>query len=89
MKRKYKIVIGFIVVEFLCVSLLKSRNVHIEGWLMNALGTLIFFSPIEYLLFSISKDTAFSKNKRIIAKVFFYYIIICYIIAGVVTFFTK
>lgn len=84
MSKKYKILICLIVVEFFCVSILKNRNISFDNLVINATGTIIFFLPILWLLFLVSKDTHFSKSKRIIAKCFFYFIIVSYIFGGVV-----
>ena len=86
MKLKYKILICFIIFEFLIVSSLKKQNISFDSWMINAIGTIIFLLPILFLLFAVSKDTSFSKKKRLIAKFFIGFIICSYVLGGIVTF---
>ena len=86
MKLKYKILICFIIFEFLIVSSFKKQNISFDSWMINAIGTIIFLLPILFLLFDVSKDTSFSKKKRVIAKFFIGFIICSYVLGGIVTF---
>ena len=89
MKIKYKILICFIIFEFLIISSLRKQNITFDSWIINALGTIIFLLPILLLLFAVSKDTVFSQKKRVIAKFFVCFIIGCYVLGAIVTILTQ
>ena len=85
MKRKYAILLSIVGIEFLVVSILNKSNVKVESWIGNAIGTFIFFLPVQILLFSLSKDKELSTKKQVCCKCAFWFIIVCYFLGGIAT----
>ena len=72
-------------IELLIVSVLQKNNMKIQSWLGNIMGAFVFLLPIQILLFLLSKDDKFSKGKKNIFKILFWYVNICYIAGTVAT----
>jgi hypothetical protein len=85
MKRQYKYVLFVIIGEILILSILKEYNVEIQSWIGHAIGTFVVLLPIQILLFLASEDDRLSKGSRKCFRILFWYIIICYILGGIVT----
>lgn len=85
MKKQYKFLMITIGIELLIVSVLQKNNMKIQSWLGNIMGAFVFLLPIQILLFLLSKDDKFSKGKKNIFKILFWYVNICYIAGTVAT----
>jgi len=79
MKRRYKLLIAVSIVQYVVISALSDMNVKVESLLGSAIGTLMFILPIQILLFMLSKDEKYS-DKKMLFKVVFWYINICYVV---------
>lgn len=83
MKKKYKILIGVIGIEWLCVLILSEMEIQIDSLIGGMLGLMVFFVPVLLLLYLLTKDDNISPKNRILSKVFFVFIIVsCF--AGIV-----
>ena len=80
MKKIYKILIYITLFEYIILSSLKKLNITFNSPIISEIGPILAFSPILFLLYLLSKDDNISKNKQIIAKCFFWFIICCYIL---------
>ncbi len=89
MKKQYSILLFIILAEFTIVSVLEKMNIQAHSWLENATGLFLFLLPIQVLLFLLSKDNKFSKNKRICFKMFFWFLIVCYLLGAIATIIHK
>ncbi len=58
-------------------------DIHIQSWLGNTIGTLLFLMPLLVLLYLLKKDEDISKEYRIIAKIIFWFMIICLLGGGI------
>ncbi len=85
MKRKYSILLSIVGIEFLVVSILDKANVKIESWIGNAIGTFIFFLPIQIFLYLLGKDKSLSAKLQVCCKCVFWFILICYFLGGITT----
>ena len=85
MRKKYTVLLSLFSIEIFIVSILKHRDIKIESWIGNAIGTFIFLLPIQILLFMMGCDEKFSKKKRTCFRVAFWFITICYLLGGVAT----
>lgn len=83
MKKKYTLFLSIFIIELFIVSILNEINVRIQSWIGNAIGTFIFLLPIQILLFMLSRDEKFSEKKRILFKIIFWFINICYLSGGI------
>ncbi len=86
MKKHYKILSIIVLIEFIIIFIMRQNNVKIESFIGSALGVLVFFLPIQIMLFLLSRDTDASNGKRVFAKIMFWFINLCYIctvIAGI------
>ena len=86
MKKSYRILLYIFISEFFIAFLLGKNNLAVESWLGKTIGAFILLLPVEILLFLISKDEAISNKKRMFSKIAFWYVLICYILAGIATF---
>lgn len=83
MKIQYKIILTVIILELFCFTYLNEMGIRFESWIGNALGALLLLAPIFALLYLIKRDEDVSKKFRIIAKILFWYLIVCYIAGGI------
>lgn len=83
MKKVYKRIGVLLVLEYFCLSLMNKLDIHIQSWVGNAVGALLFLMPILLLLYFLKKDEDVSRIYRVIAKIFFWFLIFCYIAGGI------
>lgn len=83
MKKKYKIIVILLSLEYFCLSFMNEIDIHIKSWIGNALGALFFLVPLLLLLYLLKKDEDISMKFRILAKFLFWFFIICYIAGGI------
>ena len=83
MKRKYKNLINIIVCEWIIVFILSELNIRVNSWTGNAVGILIFLFPLLMLLYLVKNDNEISAKNRMIVKIVFYFIIVCYMLGGI------
>lgn len=81
MKLKYKISLFLFFIEIIVLNLMNSNGIKFETAFGSILGVILFFSPLQYLLFSLSKDELYSKRKRKYFKIFFWFFNYCIISA--------
>lgn len=81
MKRRYKKLLFAILVEFILGFILRENKIKIQSFIGSAIGVFVFFLPIEILLFLLSNDKYISNTKRVIAKIVFWFICLCYLCA--------
>ena len=86
MKLKYKISLLLCFIEVIVLNSLNSNGIKIESTFGSLLVIILFFSPIQYLLFSLSKDKVYSTRQRKYFKMFFWFFNYCIIssIIGVI-----
>lgn len=86
MKLKYKISLFLFLVEVIILNAMNSHGVKIQSAIGSILVVILFFLPIQYLLFSLSKDELYSSRKQKYFKVFFWFLNYCIIssIIGIV-----
>lgn len=77
MKKKYKILIGILGIEYLCILFLSELNVRLNSKVGNILGCILFCLPVLTLLKLISKDDDISIKYRVLSKIFFVFIVVC------------
>lgn len=85
MNKTYSILLSIFFVEVFILSSLKEINIKAQSWIGNAIGTLVFLLPIQSMLYLLSKDETRSRNIRVCSKLGFWFIIICYVLGGIVT----
>lgn len=83
MKKVYKVILVLFLLEYLCLSLMNKLDIHIHSWIGNAIGALLFLSPLLILLYLLKKDEDISKKYRIIAKFFFWFLVFCFFAGGI------
>lgn len=83
MKTKYKIIIFVFAIEYFCILIMDKMNIHVRGWIKNAIGALVFLVPLFLLLYFLGKDKDIKKKYRIISKILFYFLIVCYLVGGI------
>ena len=86
MKLKYKISLFVCLVEVIILNSMGSNGIKIESTFGSLLAIILFFLPLQYLFFSLSKDEVYSTRKRKYFKVFFWFFNYCIIssIIGVI-----
>lgn len=86
MKLKYKISLFLWFIEVIVLNSLNSNGITIESAFGSVLVIILFFLPIQYLFYSLSKDEGYSKRKRKYFKIFFGFFNYCIIssIIGVI-----
>lgn len=82
-KKRYIVLISVINIQILVVSFLSQNNVIAQTWVGNAIGTVIFFLPIQILLFTLSKDNDLSIWVKSCCKIGFWFVIICFLLGGI------
>ena len=84
-KKFRKILLIIIIVEWaitFLVAQLNQRtqlNLQAQTWIGNALGLLVLLLPIWLLLLTIILDTDINPTKRLIAKIAFAFLVVCFI----------
>lgn len=86
MKLKYKISLLLFFIEVIVFNAMNSNGIKIESTLGSLIGIILFFLPLQYLLYSLSKDELYSRRKRKYFKIFFWFFNYCIIssIIGVI-----
>ena len=79
MKKKYKILLIIIAIETYFLVLMNINEIEIKTFLGQFVGSIVYFLPIEVLIFLTSKDKNISKIKRIMCKFLFWHIIVCFV----------
>ena len=77
MKFKYKVSLILFFIEVLVLNTIKSYGIKIESIVGSVLVTIIFFLPLQYLFFSLSKDENCSTKKRKHFKIIFWFLNYC------------
>ncbi len=85
MKPKYKRLIYLLVAEYFIFGILSKFGMRVESWAGKAIGALICILPAQILLFMMSRDEDFSRNKRMCFKAAFWFLIVCYCLGGAAT----
>lgn len=88
-KKIYMILLSVFGIEIFIISMLNERNVKFESWIANAVGTLMVLLPIQILLFLLERDEHITPKRRLVLKIVFWFITICYILGGVATLMTR
>lgn len=83
MKNRYKIILILLILEYFCLSLMNKFNIKIQSWLGNAVGALLFLSPLLILLYILKKDDDVSVKFRILAKFLFWFLVFCFMAGGI------
>ena len=81
MKKQYKILLSFVVVEIFIISIMKEFNIKIQSLSGSIIGTLVFLLPIQILIFLLGNDEKFSERKRMCFRIVFGFINTCYLFA--------
>lgn len=86
MKLKYKISLSLYFIEVIVLNSMNSNGIKIESTFGSLLVIILFFFPLQYLLYSLSKDEVYSTRKRKYFKIFFWFFNYCIIssIIGVI-----
>lgn len=86
MKLKYKISLFLCFIEVIVLNSMNSNGIKIESTFGSLLVIILFFLPIQYLLYSLSKDDFFPARKIKYFKIFFWFFNYCIIssIIGVI-----
>ena len=79
MKLKYKISLFLCFIEVIVLNSMNSNGIKIESTFGSLLVIILFFLPIQYLLYSLSKDEIYSTRKRKYFKIFFWFFNYCII----------
>ena len=79
MKREYKICILSSLVELAVIFVLDKTGIRFSSLFFHAVGALLFLLPIVALFFFMSKDETFSPKLRILFKVIYLFLGLCYI----------
>lgn len=77
MKKKYKILTGIILTEFISALILKKLGISLENNFLALVLASIFFVTILISLYMLSKDEDVSPKKRKFCKIFFYFMLFC------------
>ena len=89
MKKTYKIIAFVIIILLLTIGILNEMCFSAQTWIGNAVGLFVIFFPIEMLFFLLGHDKELSSWRRLLFKIIFWHIIICYILGGTITLFLK
>lgn len=79
LKLKYKISLFLFFIEIIVLNSMNSNGIKIQSGIGCVLGIILFFSPLQYLLYSLSKDELCSARKRKYFKIFFWFLNYCII----------
>lgn len=83
MKNRYKVILILFILEYFCLSLMNKLNIKIQSWIGNAVGALLFLTPLLILLYTLKKDENISLKVRIFAKLLFWFLVCCFIAGGI------
>lgn len=86
MRLKYKISLFLFFTEVIVLNSLNSNGIKIESTFGSLLVMILFFLPLQYILYSLSEDEVYSKRKRKYFKIFFWFLNYCIVstIIGVI-----
>lgn len=86
MKIKYKLTLLAFFVEVVILYMMNIYKINIQSFIGKIVAIILLFSPIQYLLYSLSKDKYYSDRKRKYYKLFFWLVNYCVlsIIIGVI-----
>ena len=82
MKKIYRILLGVFLGELAILVVLNRLNIVIQSFLGKTLVIACVLLPILILLHLVGKDDAISNGKRTFAKIVFWVLIACYVLAG-------
>ena len=87
-KRNWRYIVpGMVIcIQFLVVSWLNYFEVHLQSWLANVLGVVLFCAPIVTILFLLASDSRFRGFIRIPANILAWFICICCLVGAIVSF---
>lgn len=85
MRRKYKVLTVLILIELMIASSLEKYDFKIQTWFGNFIGAIVFLTPIQILLFLLSRDEKKSKIKKVCFKFLFWHINICFVAGAIAT----
>ena len=96
-EKTYKILKYVIISEYVIVFILSKANVFdyltpensFLLWVRNAVGTFVFFLPVQVLLYLLGKDEKISDKKRFFSKLAFWFITITWTFSAVITLFNN
>ena len=77
MKLKYKLSLFLFFMEVIVLNSLKSNGIKIESTFGSLSVMILFFLPLQYILYSLSKDEVYSTRKRKYFKIFFWFLNYC------------
>ncbi len=83
---KYRILTYIMIAEFVLIGLIGDK-ISTESWLVTQIVLIIILSPLEYLLYSLSKEEKYSEFKRMLFKYSFWLILFLYVISAIVELF--
>ena len=63
--------------EVIVLNSLKSNGIKIESTFGSLSVMILFFLPLQYILYSLSKDEVYSTRKRKYFKIFFWFLNYC------------
>lgn len=86
MKLKYKISLFLFFIEVIVFNSMNASGIKIKSTLGSLIGVILFFLPLQSLLYSLSKDSFYSIRKRKYFKIIFWFFNYCIIssIIGVI-----
>lgn len=79
MKLKYKISLFVFFIELIILNTMNIQGIKIQSAFGSVIGMILFFSPIQYLLYSLSRDELYPSRKRKCFLVFFWFLNYCII----------
>lgn len=87
MRSKQKVLLYIIGGEFLVLFILAKLGLKAQTLAGNAIGVLLWLLPIEVLLLLVSKDPEKAPALRAVCKFLFGWLIICYVVIGLLKIF--
>ncbi len=87
MRSKQKVLLYIIGGEFLVLFILAKLGLKAQTLAGSAIGVLLWLLPIEVLLLLVSKDPAKAPALRAVCKFLFGWLIICYVVIGLLKIF--
>ena len=87
MRSKQKVLLYIIGGEFLVLFILAKLGLKAQTLAASAIGVLLWLLPIEVLLLLVSKDPAKAPALRTVCKFLFWWLIICYVVIGLLKIF--
>lgn len=83
MKKRHKLLIGILLVEYSLIAVLNQLSIQINSKIGIMVGIVLLFAPILVLLYLLSRDFQISVKYRIMSRILFFFITIC-CLAGVI-----